>query len=118
MPRILSLLLLLFILQSESLIYLPTHINCTLLLYFRILELSLTKALTTLLYFGRDLVRHLRSPNILDSILSENTKDRSKQLLTLACILCLYCLHILKVDLKDLVGRKLLEDNKMYYYQY
>ena len=56
MPRILLLLLLLFILQSKSLIYLSIHINCTLLLYFRISELSLTRALTTLLYFGIALV--------------------------------------------------------------
>jgi len=49
--------------QGKSLICLSTHINCTLLLYLRILELSLTRALITLLHFGIVLV-------ILNSILT------------------------------------------------
>ena len=39
-------------LQDVSLIHLPTHINCIPLLYLRILEHSLTRALTTQLLFG------------------------------------------------------------------
>ena len=55
-PRMLSSSLILFILQGESLIYFSIYTNYTPSLYLRILELSLTKALTTLLHFGIVLV--------------------------------------------------------------
>ena len=44
--------LMLFTLQGKSLIHLFTYINYTLSLYLRILELSLTRALSILLNFG------------------------------------------------------------------
>jgi len=54
MLKILSSLLILFILQDKSLIHLFIYINCTSLLYLKILELSLTRALAT--HFGIALV--------------------------------------------------------------
>jgi len=52
MPKISLLLLMPYMLQDVSLIHLPTYINCIPLLYLRILEYSLTRALTTQLLFG------------------------------------------------------------------
>ena len=52
MLKVSSLSLTLFILQDIFLICSSIYTNCTLLLYLKILKLSLTKALAILLCFG------------------------------------------------------------------
>jgi len=52
MLKVSLLLLMLFMLQDTFSICPPIHTNCTPLLYLKILELSLIKALAILSYFG------------------------------------------------------------------